>query len=250
MKLKVALIIPDCHIPNHHRKAYGSMMNAALDVGIDEVVILGDYADFYPFMFHDKHPLVGIKLEDEMNAVNDELDKIDSSFPDAKKCFIEGNHEDRLERYICKNAPALFGVTETKRLFKLDQRPNWTFVKWGPTQQYQVLGSKLYARHRPPTNIAKNNAKEAGCNLVYGDIHKIEEGYHNSLKGDQRVAFCVGWLGDKRYDKIFGYVKNHHQWQMGFGLVYVDTETGIFYHQIIPILEDGSCVVNGKIYKG
>lgn len=246
--MKLALVIPDCHIPNHHKKAYGAMMNAASDLKIDEVTILGDYLDCYEVMSHQRHPRVFTTLEQEFIAANKELDFIDKQFKGAKKVFIEGNHEDRLERYIINNAPSLFGVTETSRLLQLDQRPNWKFVKWGPTQQHRILDSKLHARHRPPTNNVKSNAKEAGCNLVYGDIHKIEMGYHNTLKGEQRVAFSVGWLGDKRKDLIFGYVKNHHQWQMGFGLVYVDGDK--FYPVTVPIHEDGSCVVNGKKYKG
>lgn len=225
------------------------MMNVLADFQPDEIVILGDYADFYEVMSHQRHPRVQITLEDEVNAVNHELDQIDSTFPDAKKKFIEGNHEDRLERYIINQAPALFGVTETSRLFKLDTRPNWQFFKWSPTQQCQVLNSKLWARHRPPSNNPRLNAKEAGCNIVYGDIHKIEHGYHTSLLGDERVAFSVGWLGDKSLDKIFGYVKNTHQWQLGFGIVYVVPETGHFYHQIIPITEDGTCIFNGKFYR-
>jgi hypothetical protein len=72
------------------------------------------------------------------------------------------------------------------------------------------------------------------------------------MDGTNHVAFSVGWLGDKNQDLIFNYVKNHHQWQLGFGLVYVNEKTRYFYHQKIHILEQGnkySCVVNGKLYE-
>jgi hypothetical protein len=70
------------------------------------------------------------------------------------------------------------------------------------------------------------------------------------MDGTQHVAFSVGWLGDKSLDKIFGYVKTHHDWQLGFGLVTVDMVSGYFYHDIVPILDNYTCVVNGKIYRG
>jgi hypothetical protein len=85
--------------------------------------------------------------------------------------------------------------------------------------------------------------------VVYGHIHRIEESHIVGLDGTNHVAFSVGWLGDKRKDKIFNYVKGHWQWQLGFGLVWVDPATNYFYHQKIHILDNYTCVVNGKKYK-
>jgi hypothetical protein len=85
-------------------------------------------------------------------------------------------------------------------------------------------------------------------NVVYGHIHRIEKAYVVGLDESEYVNFSCGWLGDKRKTDVFGYVKGHHQWQLGFALVYVDAKTGNFYHQIIHILEHGktvSCFVNG-----
>ena len=156
------------------------------------------------------------------------------------------------ERYLLNKCPELFGITEFKRLIKIDQRKNWHFIPYGPNQQYQVLGSYLKARHEPLASSAKATSAKALCSLVYGHVHRIEESHIVGLDSTNHVSFSVGWLGDKRNDKIFGYVKNHHQWQLGFGLVYVDPKTRMFYHQKIHILEnDGkySCVVNGKYYE-
>ena len=217
---------------------------------IKEIVILGDHADFYSVSSHAKDPRVFSMLEDEVVDVLAGLEEIDVNFPDAKKVFIEGNHEFRLERYLCDRAPALFGVTETRSVLGFDQRPHWKFVNYGPNQSHQVLGSKLVARHEPLASSAKATASKALCSLVYGHIHRIEESHLVGLDGTNHVCFSVGWLGDKRKDKIFDYVKAHHQWQMGFGLAWVDSTTGYFYHQKIHILENNTCVVNGKLFKG
>lgn len=247
MSLKWCLLIPDTHRPYHNVRAYNCMMNAAADIGLAEVLILGDYADFYAVSRYKKNPRIPSMLETEIESVNEGLDEIDEAFPDAKKVFIEGNHELRLETYLIESAPALFGITCCELLFKLDKRPKWSWIPWTPSQQYKVMGTDLYARHRPHASTAKGTASKALVNIVYGDIHRAEEAHTVGLDGKDYVAWCPGWLGDKRKEEIFGYVNGHHQWQTGFGLVASDGKN--FYHQSINIKEDNTCVVNGKKYK-
>lgn len=246
--MKTALIIPDCHHPYVDRKAYKLMLHAASSLKIDEVVILGDFADFYSVSAHAKDPRVLQMLNDEVESVNKELDRLDQVFPSAKKVFLEGNHEFRLSRYLQNQAPALFGVTDIRNLFKFDTRPNWRFISYGPNQQHKVLGSKLFARHEPIARTAELTAKKAMANITYGHIHRIQSNYATSMEGQQYVAFSCGWLGDKRKNLIFDYVKSFHDWQLGFALVHVDESTGNFYHQIIPILDNYTCVLNGRGY--
>lgn len=253
--IKVCLVIPDTHRPYHDRRAYKLMIKVAkylYSLGVlVEIVILGDYADIYSLNAHGgKDPTLPLTLVDEIEDVNKGLDELDENFPKAKKVFIQGNHEFRFERYILDKCPELFGVTEFKNLIKIDQRKNWKYIHYSPNQSYKVGGSKLTARHEPLASSAKATASKALCSLVYGHIHRIEESHLVGLDGTNHVCFSVGWLGDKRNDKIYGYVKGHHQWQLGFGLVSVDDSTDYFYHQKIHILDNYTCVVNGKIFKG
>jgi hypothetical protein len=216
---------------------------------LKEICILGDYADIYNLTGHGKDAAVVTSLVDEIDDVNSGLDEFDQLFPRAKKVYIQGNHEYRFERYINAKCPELFGVTQFDHLLKIPQRSSWSYLNYGPNQSYSVLGSKLTARHEPLANSAKATASRALCSLVYGHIHRIEESHLVGLDGTNHVCFSVGWLGDKRNDKIFGYVKGHHQWQLGFGLAYVEEKTGYFYHQKIHILDNYTCVVNGKLFK-
>lgn len=249
--MELAVIIPDTHVPYEHKKAFALVQDVIKHhkSQIKEIVFLGDFADFYAVNSHGKHPQMLHNLTEEVEKVIECFDWFDKTVPGAKKIFIEGNHEFRLERFIQNVCPQLFGVTSTEHILKIAGRPNWTFVPYGPNQSYRILGSYLKARHEPLASSAKSTASKALCSLVYGHIHRIEESHIVGLDGTNHVCFSVGWLGDKRMDKIYGYVKHHHQWQLGFGLVYVDPKSGLFYHQKIPILQTGgevSCVVNGK----
>jgi UDP-2,3-diacylglucosamine pyrophosphatase LpxH len=249
-KLKLAALWPDTHVKYHDRRAVKLVMRILKDLKIDELVLLGDFCDVYNLSSHGVHAAIKTNFIDEINEVNVLLDQFDKTFPKAKKVYISGNHEFRLERYINTKCPELFGVTQLDHLLKIPQRSNWTWVDYGPNQSYKVLGSHLTARHEPLGSSAKATASKALCSLVYGHIHRIEESHIVGLDGKNHVCFSVGWLGDKSYDKIFGYVKGHHQWQLGFGLVWVDPDTKYFYHQKVHILDNYSCVVNGKMYQG
>lgn len=247
--MKLALLIPDTHRPYHDKKAYSLMMAVAVDLQPDEVVILGDYADFYNVSSHQKDPRILQHLIGEVEDVKAGLDEIDKILPRAKKVYIEGNHENRLERFLVSNAPALFGITSTMHLLDLNRRFNWTFIPYGPKQNYKVLKSKLSAKHTPIANNAQLTARKAMCSVAYGHIHRIEQAYAVGMDGTQHVAFSCGWLGDVSQDIVYGYVKNHHEWQLGFALVWVDEDSGYFYHQIVQIMDDYTCVVNGKRYQ-
>lgn len=245
--MKLAVVIPDMHVPYHHRKATELVLKTIQKLKPDEIVFLGDVADFYAVSSHGRHPTLLHDLRLEVDQVNELLDVV-SRFP-GKKVFLEGNHCYRLERYLASQAPALFGVTQTSLLLKMDQRKNWTFVDYSPKQLYRILGSRLGARHEPLGATSKASAARALMSLVYGHIHRIESSYIVGLDQKQHINFSCGWLGDLKFDKVFNYVKGHHQWQLGFALVWVDEKTNIFYPQIIPIIENGktvSCIVNGE----
>jgi hypothetical protein len=248
---KKALVIPDCHVPYHHKKAVDIILEIATDIeGLSEIVILGDFADFYAINSHGRHPKMMHILSEEIEAVNSLLDVIDDLFPDIKKVFIQGNHEFRLERYIINNAPALFGVTQWNLLFKLTQRPNWKSVHYGPMQCHRVLGSDLFSRHEPYSmSSAKASLSKCSSNLVYGHIHRKDYAIARRPDGKKVINFSPGWLGDLRKKDVFGYVKTPPLWEMGAAIVKVEGSSKDFELEFLDFDERIRCQYNGKIYK-
>ena len=111
--MECALIVPDCHRGWHHHRAYNLMLEVAAFVRPSEIVLLGDYADFYGFSGHGpKHPQLLNTMVQEIESVNAGLDQFDKLFPQAKKKFIEGNHENRLTRFVQNKCPELFGYVD------------------------------------------------------------------------------------------------------------------------------------------
>jgi len=247
-KVRNALLIPDTHVPFEDKKAYELMLAVAVDVGLDEIVIMGDFADFYDVMSHQKDPRIRCKLEFELIRVQERLMELNALFPNTKKVYICGNHENRLDRYIANNAPALFGRVSIESLLGLKEL-GYEFVDYGPNQKYKVLGSKLYARHEPiggGEHSAASTVKKANKSVAFGHTHRIQEFQFRDMDGDMHRGINLGCLVDMNHP-VFNYVKSHVQWCHGFGIVNV-LEDGSFFNHIVHII-DYKCTYNGFVYQ-
>lgn len=225
------------------------MLDVAEDVNPDYIYILGDFADFYDINSHGKAPDIQGKLIDELSSVHYRLEQLQLLFPDAAKTYIAGNHEHRLARYISNKAPELFGIVDVKELLYLDTY-GYKYVAYGPEQKAQVGNSHLYARHEGFTaglHIAHGTVVKGMASIIFGHCHRIQESQVVAINGDNYRGIASGWLGDKNHP-VFNYVKNHHQWALGFSIVTI-LEDGTFFNSLIHII-DYKCVVDGTLYIG
>lgn len=246
--MKKALIIPDCHIPYHDERAYNLMLKVAIDIEPDEIVILGDYADFYAINSHGKDPDLQHVLMDEVYEVIEKLKELNKLFPKAKKVFIEGNHEYRLGRYIKNKAPDLYGAVSVDKILELKVM-GYHFVPYCPNQKYNVLGCGLFARHEPLAggkHVAQNSAEKAMASMIFGHTHRIQEAQTVTMDGKNIKGISSGWLGDQSHP-VMQYVRGHHQWALGFSLV--THYKGTWFNDLVHI-KDYKCVVDGYVYEG
>lgn len=244
------LFLTDVHIPFHDKRAYELALKVALSEreSIKEVILNGDFLDMYGVNGHGIDPRLKIDAEDEIRAGRKELKRIRAMFPKAKLVFLQGNHEFRLERYMAQNAPAVVDMLTTPKALEL-HTVKATYIPFTPDQKYRVLGSSLYARHRPNgsgANAAIQTVKNCGASVIYGDIHKTQECQHVTLRGDYHRAIGVGWLGDKNHP-VMSYVKNHHDWQLGFAIITVLND-GTWFCENKTII-NYTVMHNGKVFK-
>ena len=254
MEIKRALVIPDCHIPFECKRSYQLMLDVAASVKIDEVVLLGDYADFYDISAHPKDPDITAKLIDEVDSVIHRLMELRLLFPTQKIVYLEGNHEYRLGRYIRDRAKEFFGIITVETMLSLEKF-KIEFVPYSPVQKYRILGSKLHARHEPiggGVHCANQTVVKASASVIFGHTHRIQESQIVSIDGENFRGISCGWLGDETH-KAFEYVKNHHQWAKGFSITSV-LPSGIWFNNLCHIIEcpDGKyrTVYNGQIFEG
>ena len=247
--METALLIPDCHIPYEDKRAYQLMLDVAKDLNPQEIVILGDYADFYAINSHGKDADKNHILMDEVSEVVERLKELKSLFPHSKRVYICGNHEHRLARYVNSKCPDLYGVTDVRSILELNLL-GFEFVPYGPRQKYKVLDSGLIARHEPlggGVHVAHNSAVKSVSSIVFGHTHRLQQSEIYTVDGLPLIGTSCGWLGDKNH-QVFEYVKTHHQWGLGFGIAQVDKGrlVDIRLARISPKYE---CIVGGYLYK-
>jgi len=223
MDLKVALNIPDCHIPWHDEGAYSIMLEVAKHVdkktGIDEINIMGDYADFYWVSLHSKLPeamSMHHTLKTEIDTVRQKLEELRTLFPKAKIQFIEGNHEYRLARYLTAKAPELYDFFTVQDLFRLDDL-DIIFHPFGKAQLVRCLGTDYCLRHQPfnmGKHCAAGTAHSKCISLGFGHTHRKQSYTFMDALRRELTCYSMGWLGD-RAAPVFSYMDTDN-WAQSF----------------------------------
>jgi predicted phosphodiesterase len=246
-------IIMDTHHPFVHRKNYNLMLKVFDEAHLDEIVIIGDFGDFYFCNGHGKDPEITEKWspKKEIASVRKELSRLVDRYPGVRIVFIEGNHEYRLSRYLKNKAPELFGLVDWKELLDPGGYLVDEFVDYGPEQLYFLAEgySKLAARHEPLAGgmyPALNTVKRSNCSLVFGHTHSSQQAQIRLFDGSHHAAGTFGFLGDRDHP-AFNYVKTKPTWTDGFALCSTDLKTGEFFLEGVTII-NGRCKANGKIY--
>ena len=246
--LKKIAFFGDVHRPYHHRKAWSLFLAVMQEFKPDILVCMGDLADFYKVSSFAKDPAREFSFKDEVEDCNLALDQLDALNPE-RKIFIAGNHEDRLTRYLQKEAPELFGLVDIPTLFKLDLR-EWEYI---PYKSHIKIG-KIYCTHDVGTAGRYSLFKAADTfqhPVVVAHTHRFGMVVEGDATGKHFPAAQFGWLGDVEKVDYMHKIKAKREWALGFGIGYQNTETGVTHLQAIPIVngKGHSCVISGKEYR-
>lgn len=246
MTLERWLIIPDTHVPYHDRRAFKLAVESAVKLGIKNVALLGDFADFYAVSSHPKSPGRKADLQWEIDETNLALDYLDKKFRGKKK-YVMGNHEWRLARYLGDKAPALALRDMTvEGQFRLKDR-GWEST---PYKSDTKIG-KLYLTH--DTGRAGKYAHYAAQatyqgNVVIGHTHRLAWAVSGNARGKPHVTAQLGWLGDAKACDYMYRVVAATEWALGFGILYVEPN-GHVHLTPVPIV-NYKCLIEGKLFKG
>ena len=241
--LEKILVIPDTHVPFEDGAAFAVLMAAARVVRPHTVVFLGDFADFMSVSFHPRElGRRGYTLKEEADAVNARLDEI-QTLGAQRVVFIKGNHEYRLERYLTEKAPELFGLVDTKALFRFADR-GWECVEY---RQHLKIGKMHFTHDVGHAGIYAHRQSRMAYegNVVIGHVHRLAYEVAGTSKGPAHVGIALGWLGDKGAIDYMHAAKAS-QWTLGFGVAYHERDTGNVHVTPVPIV-DYRCVVEGVI---
>lgn len=237
------LIVPDAHAPYHDERAWRLLKKIGRHFEPHTIIHIGDLADFYTVSSHSKDPTRIQQLEDELLIVRGlraDLDRLGAK----RKVFIEGNHEDRLRRYLQDKAPELFSLVSTDRLLGLTAN-GWEFV---PYRSSTKIG-KVHFTHDTGHSGKYTTARALETfqhSVVIGHHHACQYMVEGDATGRYRIGAQFGWLGDvKRVDYLHK-VKAQRQWSLGCGIGYHERKTGAVYLTPLPFVGYSACV-EGKV---
>ena len=244
-KLEKIFFIPDCHHPFVDKNAWDLMLKVGKEFKPHHTIILGDFADFLDVSSHSKDASRRFKLNEEIEASKKALDQV-VSLGAKNNVFVEGNHEDRLRRYLQDSAPELHQMISIPKILELKQKG----FKYIPYKQSYKLG-KLNITH--DTGVAGRYAHYKAMdtfqhNIIIGHTHRIGYAVEGSATGERHCSAMFGWLGNVEEVDYMHRVKAMKDWSLGFGIGYLDPKTQIVYVVPIPIVKN-TCLVEGKLFK-
>lgn len=222
-------VLNDIHFPYESKAYYKALKKIEGFPKLKCIFLNGDIAEIESVSTHPKTPAAQSSLLKELDYINEKFDELEKRFPSILVCMIEGNHCYRIFRFIRDVAPSLWGMVETPKLFRFEER-NWHFVPYGPNQWQKCGKTNLWLRHEPLVmgmNCAKLTAEKSTVNILFGHTHTYAQYSHKRNGPEPQIVTATsgGWLGDINRD-CFDYRGNKDNWRLMFTRIDCDEDTG------------------------
>lgn len=247
-----AIVTPDKHAPLHDRAAISILKQAIELVKPDIYIDLGDFGEFgsishWQWKRKKKPPLEYIlpKFEEDYAACVALMDEIDESLDKAgvkEKYFIQGNHDEWVDRFIQEH-PYLTQY-EFSRQMEFAER-GYTYYKAG---RFLNIGDlHFYHGHLyGGQHHAKNHIARLGVNIMYGHHHDLQHASMTHMDGPKH-AYSIGCLKSMS-DEDNGWLGGRKiNWSHAFAIVdFIDGKSSVSIVEII----DGQASIWGQLLHG
>ncbi len=230
---KTWVVINDLQVPFQDRKALGNVLDFVDDLKPHGIILNGDIVDCYEISDFSKNPLTVASLGQEVAEAGALMARL--ARHTKRRMWLGGNHEDRLRRYMWKNAAALARLPGEDFYTKFRLRDSgFSWMEYGELFELGklwVTHGSLISKHSAYT--AKLTFEKYGSSTLVGHTHRLGVFYRRDVRG-VHAAYENGCLCllTPEYDSF-------PNWQQGFSVVHVDERTGCFNVQQIPVLPGG-----------
>lgn len=258
-KTFIRFIIPDTHGSLIDHAAAAAMFADLEQMGdkVREVVLLGDHLECGGFLA--QHHVLGYVAQseytfaDDVAAANALLDSVQEKARKARLFYLEGNHENRIERFVLdqvvghsQDKKYLHAIFCAESVLGLKER-QVTFFNSGCFYGLRVPGAvklgKCHFLHgsNHGKDVARKMAGMFGGNVVFAHVHTQQAVTMRTVAGGEIGAWCPGCLCQLqplyRHSSIT-------DWSHGYAFQIVDSKSGEFLHVNVPIV-DGKSLLRG-----
>ncbi len=211
----IRVAMPDFHGQHHDPAAIGAFLNDLSKLRMDKschFIILGDAIDCGGWLSA-HHTLGYVEQVDEgpysndISATNQILDEIDDRIGAANKYYIEGNHEQRVEKTLVqimggskKDIEFFLDHMAPEKALKLEHRGYKYYKRSGFYNGLLIPGTirigDCHYTHGTiaPSNSANAYAKQFGGNVVFGHVHRMDSWVTRSVSVGNYGAWTPGCL--------------------------------------------------------
>lgn len=252
------VIVPDTHGCYADEAALAAFLRdlELIAPKVREIILLGDHLDCGGFLA--QHHTIGYvaeaaySFEDDTDATNTLLDRVQEICPRSRIDYLEGNHERRVETWCvtqtlahAKDAAYLYKMFSPESVLHLAKR-NITYYRQGVFYDgLRIPGAirrgRCHFTHgtRCGRNAAQQTLSDFGGNVVFGHVHTAMQASASTVKGGGIGSWCPGGLC--RLQPLWRHTQPT-SWNHGYAVQAVRKDEG-FMHIHIPILDGESYLV-------
>lgn len=228
----LTLVVGDVHCAPKQDLSRATLLGKAIkELKPNRVVYIGDFLNFDSLSAWDKDKrkkMEGRRYQLDIESGHEFLDRVDRELDDyvPEWIFIEGNHEDRLWRYL-DGQPLFDGAVDYRKDLGIN---HWKHIPY----KEHYLHKGVYFTHVPINEAGKPVTGASACarslaiyqhSVIFGHTHKLaSSSVHRHGASHLNQALNVGCYFDHIDDYALGSVTSY--WR---GLVLIDHyKTGRF----------------------
>lgn len=237
------IVVNDEHSPFFDKNALEISLKIIEYVKPDFLLLNGDQLDFYELSTFDKNPARKLTLQDEIDIWHKQiLSRQISASKKSTVIKIDGNHEDRLRRYLFKN-PELFSLRSLsiENILSLKEF-GVEYSKDGVLFQdtLRVYHGERVSKYSAYSAKAEMEKHQHTWSTITGHVHRV--GKHVVTKPNGEVVTSVenGCLCSLKPEYL-----NLTNWQ--HGITYFEVfENEVFIQQLT--IQRGKCILGKKLF--
>lgn len=243
-KMETVIIYNDTHNPYQDKLVLDLFEQFVREYQPNYLFINGDGNDFYPLSNFDKNPERLVNLQGDLDSTGAMYSRQRRIVPNARIIELDGNHEDRLRRFLWSKVPELANLRclDLNKLLSLeDNEISHTSYEEGLLVNgiFLVIHGNIASIHSSYT--AKRMYEKQGQCGIHGHTHRGGSYYKTD-----RFGIWGWWENFCLCDLDPDYIQNPN-WQQGFSVVHFKKKR--FYVEQVPII-DGKFIYGGKLYGG
>lgn len=238
----------DLHSPFTFIALLQNILSLCGDIKFDLLLLGGDSSDCYSIS---RFPTTQNRAEDfhyEVTCTAEILKKLSDANKKATKIFIQGNHEERLQKLMDRFLKAFRNLPELQieKLLKLEK------YGYNYYEHFYKLNHDFIITHgrRVCKQSAKFELEDWGMSGASGHVHRFNEHKNNyneqlGLKHKQWFSFgCLADVNQLDYARDF-----RSKWDNSFGIIkYNDDDFDMTVIHPSKITGGFYCPINGSFY--